>query len=398
MAHQTPSTTQKLFLTFYSMTGRLPPDSCEDRECTCGYQGVFDLPRESVVLGKSQFRFVFQCPRCSYHVPYLLRLPLGIRFVRAKNQLVNGFKQRKAAVFAGTLVIALLTVAANRYSPAEGWKVLREVGPVAALDWIKDPRTPRERYIQAWTHFAKGELEKAAFLNRPLQNVRIDLKTRADALYLAGLLEERKGSNQTMVLYSSAVDLYADLGKMHNMHQTYLTMAYFLVNQKDYGLAQRYLDMATTLPIEGPDPAYFYEVESELDFGLGRYENALLASRRSLAAYEGRDVVATTRMKSNVGFYQILTGDSEGGLWTSLEAERMILEQGLGKLYHYNLLNFYLHQKCVGLGGEAYARMIESAIVENDDHSLKKYMDFARTFECLDLSNKGDHTPPPPPN
>ncbi len=398
MAQQMPSDTKKLFLTFYAMTGKLPPDSYQERHCSCGYEGIFDLPARSQTQSKRQFRFAFQCPQCAHEVSYLLGIPLGIRLSRAKKHLLAGLKRRKITAFAGAFAIAVMAVAANRYSAAEGWRLLREAGPTAALEWIKDPRTPRERYIQAWTHFAKGELEKAEVLNRPLQRTKIDLKTRADAFYLAGLLEERKGSGKAMELFGGAVDLYADLGKSQNLQQTYLTMAYHLVNQDDYGLAERYWDMANTLSAESSNRAYLHEVESELHFGLGRYDDALIASRESLVAYEGRDVVATARMKSNVGFYQILNGDPEGGLWTSLEAERIILEQGLGKLYQYNLLNFYLHQKCVGLGGEAYAKMIEAAIEKNKDPTLKRYLNFARAFECLDLSNKGDHTPPPPPN
>ncbi len=392
-----------LLLAFYSIKGDLPPDSINDLECSCGFQGVMEIFPHGRERTGNQFTFCFSCPGCQRRIPYLLQLPTGTRVKRlgmaCKQRLFRILRLYSRPLIAGLLCLGFLAAAATRYPPLRGFKVLLEEGPTRALYWMKDPRTEREKFVQAWTLYTKGAYDEARNLNLALNKHNLDPKTRADSFYLSGLLEAKSGSGKAMEYFSMAVDLYSELGKYSSLQQLYLTIANFLVSNEDLDLAIQYLDLAESLPVETPNYGYFYETESEIHFAMGDYRQALESSRQGLEYYRGQDVDGLARMTSNIGFYLILTGELQQGLAYTIDAETLALEIGTMDLFYYNKINYLLLSKCSGFGEHIYVAMLEDRIEKTVDRQLSQYLQFAREWSCPPaLKNKGDQGPPPPPD
>lgn len=297
------------------------------------------------------------------------------------------------------LCLGVAGLAVRHYRPVTAWGVLRQEGPAAALDWIQDPRTGEEKFIQAWSLHNSGGYEAAGKIVKELIKLKKSSKSKGDAYYLAGKLAERKDLFVAMEFYSRAVDTYLDLNAFNSSYLAYLSIANIFIARNDFGLAENYLELARNVPAEKPNLGYLAQVESNYHFRLGDYQSALEASRRGFAHYQGKDMNNTIELLSAVGFYEILVGQWETGLFHSLECQRLILEKGTRDLYFYNQINLFLYQRCIDSGVRAYYRSISQRIEKTGDQKLKDYLAFAESHTCepfISMVDTGTGPPPPP--
>ncbi len=307
-------------------------------------------------------------------------------------------KSRKLAICT-LLVVVFGIAAAKHFRPVEMWRVLLTEGPGAALQWLKDPQTPREKFIRAYGLYSSGNFEEAFRITNSLMSVKAEPKLRGDVYYLAAELARRSHQDNTLELYQDAVTNYLEVNAFNSIHLAYTSMAKFLIDLDDPSLAVNHLDFAKTLPATKPNLAYFHEVESELYFKVGNYQQALNASKMSLNYYEGVDINGTARMLSNVGFYEMLLGNFEKGLAKTVESEVIILKTGKMKLYFYNKLNLMLFLKCSGFSHHSVEGTIKDYAENERDLVLEGYLAFLENYSCERLRLKGDgESPPPPPD
>lgn len=307
-------------------------------------------------------------------------------------------RTQKLAIGLASLVV-LAGAAVQHYRPVEAWRLLQKEGPASALHWLKDPHTPREKFMQAYSLYSIGDFEAASARVEPLMHLRVEAKTRGDAFYLAAEIARRSHSDSTLELYQNALTSYARIDAHNSLHLTYTSMAKHLIDLGDLSLALNHINFARTLPATRPNLGYFFEIESELYFNRGDHRQALNSSRLSLQHYDGQDISGTARMLSDVGFYHLLLGDLDEGLARTIASELIILDTGKMKLFYYNKINYLLHAKCSNLPYSPLARVIEAYAEKHGDRVLKSYLSFVETFSCGSLFNKGDgESPPPPPD
>ncbi len=308
------------------------------------------------------------------------------------------FKARKS-LFAMLLCLGLAGIAARHFRPLEAWRVLVEKGPGAALTWIKDPRTNQEKFLQAWSQYSIGDLEKAGKTIRPLLNLKTDTKTKGDAYYLAGKLAEVEDPQTTLAYFTQAAEIYLAEEAYNSAFLAYLSMANALISDDDLALAENYLDLAQSLPATNPDLGYQADVRVKYFFRIGDYQQALRLSREGFQYYQGKNISGAAQHLSNMGFFEILIGDREAGLKHSLDCQKIILDKNIGHLYHYNQLNIYLYLKCGNLGGETYYKSIMQHVEESGDRNLEWNLTFVKTFPCepkTEAISNGTGPPPPP--
>lgn len=393
---------------YYSLRGHLPPDSCLDLECSCGYQGVFDIFERRTTDHGGRMALNLTCPECGGEKPFTLDLRPSTRLRAllntARRALRNLVKRRRKIWITAGVLGTLLVVAVHEYPPMQGWRILLEEGPSAALRWTKDPRTDREKIVQAWSLYSNGSHEQASRLVKDFFSRKRASKEKADALYLFALIDSRRGGEHALEYFHKAGDLYGILGARSSLFQVYVSSANHFASRSDPETAVDYLNLAEDLLPEispgSANLAYFYETEAEVYFRAGMFLQALESSTLSLELYrDGRKIVdrnGVARSLSNTAFYQILLGDYQGALKNLVETERIILKLGNQRQFYYNKLSYYLLYKCLGFDAKPYREILGARALS--DPLLKGYLDFVDQYNCRgSMQNKGDGTAPPPP-
>ncbi len=395
-------------LSYYSLRGQPPPDSCLDLSCACGYEGVFDIPCRGAFFKKSRLSLRLACPKCGDETPISLglgpRYRLAAFFNGAKRACKNALKARRKLWISAGILTTLLAVAALEYAPMEGWRILKEEGPAAAIQWVKDPRTDREKIIRAWSFYSNGGHEEAEALAKDLFARKKVSKEKADALYLSALIDSRRGGGYALEYFQRAEAYYRQLGKWSSLFQVQVSTANHYAALDDPETATIYLDRAEDLLPQissgSANLAYFYETEAEVFFRAEMYEHALEASVKSLDLYgKSQSVIdqnGVARALGNTAFFQVLLGDYQSALQNLVEAESLVLNLGNQRQFYYNKLTYYLLYKCMGFEAAPYYVLLEHRA--RTDALLKSYLDFVERFACgKGIQYKGDGTAPAPP-
>lgn len=383
-------------------TNELPCDSIDEITCKCGASGVFQRVNHCVDKG-SYIQYWFRCPECKSEIPHYLGFRFGERAVLnfkvwARN-LRKKVRARSRLITIVAAITIVITFAAIEYPIFEGYRVFKEEGPLAILDWVQDPRTNQEKFLEAWSLYSTGDLVGAKEKSKHLLKLKADSKVKGDAYFLTSLLASQDFSSDTMGLYQQTLDIYSKVGAFNSIYNTYLSIANHLLVQDDTELAYHFLKKTYHVPASNPNLGYYHEVESDFFFKSGQYEDALSAAEISLENYQGKDVIATARLLHLLGFYLILTGDQEAGLGKSIESEILCLKIGNMDLYYYNMFNFFLIAKCNGMNALAYRDIIKNKSKETGDKLLGIRLEFAENFICgpKPPEKGGDNEPPIPP-
>ncbi len=391
----------RLLLLIYGLKGSLPYDSVSEMACTCGYHGLMDIDPPTVVRKAAHLDFSFHCPQCGGGTAHRLRLPLRVRLKRLAYRLKRLgllWRAHPRKILAMGMLALVIGAAATEYA-ARGFRLLVTAGPRAALAWVAEPRTDREKFVQAWSFYAEGRLVEARELVRSvLHSENVDRKTRADCLYLQGLLRDKQGAISALDTFQRAAAIYSDLGKVGNVHQVYIAIAKFLFTRDDIELAENYLDLALSmdLPPDSVHWGFYYETKTKIHFSRAEYAVALDTSYRGLEFYERiGNVNGQARCLSDAGFYLILLGNLEEGLRHTVDAEEIILETGDMDLFYFNKVNFYLHARCSNQNQKAYATILDEKIAESGDRLLEKFVEFVRNFPCAPVVIGDGQAPPP---
>lgn len=301
----------------------------------------------------------------------------------------------------------------------EGFRVFREQGPRAALEYFQRASNKSENptlvFGQAWSKYSMGDLKEAEEdCYRLIREPNLPEGIYANALFLLGNIARSNGryDEADEHLYQ-AYSIYERLGKDGNLYKSCLAMARVAIMRGDLERAESLLDQSLVHhAFVQKDLGHYFQLKTQAAFLRGDYGDALDFSYQRLAEYE------RVGMKNNqadalsdIGFYSILMGYYNHGFDKTIQAQEFIQKTGAQGKYYFNLINFLLLQRCKGGTYQTLVDQIQKRIDEEANLDLKSYLEFSMTCDCAreregeppigeslpEKVGEGDDTPPDGP-
>ncbi len=292
--------------------------------------------------------------------------------------------------------------------------VFREKGPDAALVMSQDDyfttRDFKSLFNVAYSLYAKGELTRANGLVDKMMYQEewvLDDKTKANCIYLKGMIAKKKGRYPEAVSYFfRAKDLYQRLGLNANLYRVNLVTARVYLTLGDLEMVETILDESLTIAEQNDiNLMSYYRLWSDIAFTNSDWKLALSFSEK---AYEEAQITGDVSMVadslSDMGFYHMLLGNFDDGYEFTVEAQRLILDIGDTDKYYYNLVNLVIFERCSGKAIPhskiSVTNSIQNRLREESDDEMGGLLEFVMTFDCdsinNDLRRKGESDPTPP--
>ena len=295
---------------------------------------------------------------------------------------------RKALLLCLTGVCAL--GAMMTFSEREGFRILRESGPAAALEWFlaEDAQSfqenPNIRFGIAWARFSKGDLIASRDICFQLLETELPESVEGNVYYLLGHIYGRTGEFEAArKAFETAIEVFERIGHESNAVKTRLGLARAAMENGDYEGARRTLRNTRVDEVDEKSAAYYYYLHSRMAFLQGNYREALINARLSHQEYlSSGNTNGLADSLSEIGFYLILLGDFEEGFNKTMEAESLIHQIGNTDKHYFNLINFILLRKCEGKSYESMVVSIRDRIAETEDAHLLENLDFALKYDC----------------
>ena len=370
---------------------------------------LIDLIADSIsVSGRAEYGRIFEPVEAP---PAFTPPPAGSSSQTRENRVVHfltmllvrfALMGRTKKIVLGLVLAGVFSFGAMvTFSHREGFRILREKGPRAALNWFMhadqlEPGNPDIKFGLAWSHFDKGDLERAETLCHELLDGEIPEKTRGKVFYLLGHIQGKTGRYEaSRASFYNALDVYERIGDEINQVITSLGLARSSMENRDFATADDILSQDLPM-VKDSHRGYFFFLRARLAFLREDYEEALTMTRFSHEKYElvgEPNKIADSLVEWSL--YSILTGDPDTGFEKALEAQEMIQETGDSDKFYFNLVNFMLIRKCRGEDPQIIGRMIGDWATRNKDSHLYDLLAFAEKYPC-GLQKRGEGDPPTP--
>jgi len=245
-------------------------------------------------------------------------------------------------------------------------------------------------FKESWAKYASGEFETA---QRMIENVAIaEIEhplLRGNLYYLTGLLESNKDPENAIPMIELAREAYQDAAEIDILRkggENGIKTA-DMVLARLYVQAEKLLKAANILDEYAADhnsDGHVLHLKARLAFLVGDYEEALSLGKLAVLQFKlSGDERRTAQAKTNVGLYQMLTGELEEGFQTTLAGQPGITKRGATGQYYYSLINMIIYQRCFsGSSAKGLIRNIEKRLEEEPDLDLKKLLKFASEYNC----------------
>ena len=292
--------------------------------------------------------------------------------------------------------------------------VFREQGPDAALIMSEDDYFTHKDFKSlfgiAYSLFSKGEFSRAAGLVDKLlyqEEWVLDEKTKANCIYLKGLIAKKHGRYPEAVSYLfRAKDLYQKLDLQANLYRVNLVTARIYLSLGDLEVVENILDESLTIAEQNEINLHsYYRLWSDIAFTNSEWQLALdFAEKAYDEALLSGDVSFTADSLSDMGFFHMLLGNFEEGYQLTLDAQRQILEIGDTDKYYFNLVNLVIYERCSGNkipnSSISVKDSIQNRLSEQSDDDLIFLQEFVLNFDCNSIQQgarrKGEANPSPP--
>ena len=312
--------------------------------------------------------------------PFLMRL-LSLSAFNRKWRWVGGITVGGLAL----AMVAMVTVY------PEGYRIFKEKGPGAALDYFVSfeksyPNDPKLAFGKAWSKFAVGELDEAERdCLAILQNDRTPNVTIGNCYLLLGKIKMRTGHYpEAREYYGKCLEIFERENRPGNLYKTYCALAVLALESDDLPEAEIFLFEAEAINRWAEmNPGEVYQLRAEVAFRRHDYPTALDFSKRYHDANEERgNIHETVNAKINVGFYQLLNGDLEAAFQSTVEVQLLLPEIRDRNMAYYNLLNLLFVRRCEGKPTEGLVATLNKFIEEEGDQRLKHFVGFVTSFPC----------------
>lgn len=297
-------------------------------------------------------------------------------------------------------MVLILFTAASLYNYSflsEGYQVLRQDGPKAALSYFQNRGESFDNLFgQAWSAFRNGEYEEAEKLGQKVLKSPKD-NERVRGFYLLGSLKSQQGEYEEAQDYLQTAEvLYESLGHERGTYQTRLLLAKMSLDLKDMDNARYYANLAGQNPKAEQDEYFFY-VQSQIAFLFNDYESALKLALQREKVFAG-DRSQLPSIYSDIGFYYGVLGHLDKCLEYTIKAEGIASEQENTTEQMFNNINMCLYLKCTQKDYSNLRHSILAYAREKKEPKIMEWMYFVDKFTCpLETVGSG-HPPPPPPD
>lgn len=292
------------------------------------------------------------------------------------------------AFIALSAIVASYTL--QTYSDREGYRILVEQGPQAAIEYFSQAQATAAGkndvsiwYGYAWSNFRDRRYGVAEDYCQRILGTNPDMRRRADVHYLLGFIFLETGRHfMANLRFKDAIELYDKVENGEpNIYRSYLGLARVYMAGNNFDETSRALDLAIRHGGQIKSLAEYYVLKTELAFKMNDYKLALKYSRISLDDAVGDDP-ASTAAHINIAFYSLLLGDLEGALANNQIASRLILKNNFTNYHPFSRLNLLLYKRCAGEDYQVLVDEIEASIIANHDNNLKSLLDFVLKWEC----------------
>lgn len=289
------------------------------------------------------------------------------------------------------LGISLFSLAAVVSAYSEGFRILTEDGPRAALEFYQRSSNAKQdsmaEFGKAWSKFSFGKLAEAEQdCYRLIQSPNLSPSVRGNAHYLLGHIQlSQIRLEEARENFLVAHSIYQLRGKASSLFDSSLGLAEVAIEQGFLEDAEEILENTLLYEVDTDyNLGHFYHLHSRIAFLRQDYQYALEMSYESFARYQQpnrKDGLAGGLI--DIGFYEILVGSYEDGYAHTMEAQEIIFKTGIERKYYFNLANFLLFNKCREQPIASLKSQIEQRILEEGTSELQNLLDLALQWECF---------------
>ena len=303
--------------------------------------------------------------------------------VSPRNKLA--FKRfKKPLLFVAGVLFLTAAVAVLR---PRAYDILKGQGVSAALAYITNVKIQTEEsvYQRAWIEYRANHHEAAAQKALALLgDPRTSAKRGADCFYLLGEIKAATGFFRVSLgHYTEAHLIYQRLNRPQNLYLTSLGKAKALISMDQLDDAQAELNDALQWQRSAKDSnlGLYYSLLTALEIRKANYASALQAAMTTASIHEENENNDGLAMAlSDVGFLQILLGNTREGLANTRRAEYLAVELGDRGKYVCNLVNYVLDDRLRNREPLPFVlQTIEDWIVRYNDRDLEYYLDLTET-------------------
>jgi tetratricopeptide (TPR) repeat protein len=301
-------------------------------------------------------------------------------------------RKRKLLTFG--LLIALSALIAgfafHKYSEAEGYRILVEHGPAAAVEYFAEAQAASDGdnlqsiwYGYAWSNFKSKKYGVAEDYCQRILGNHPDARRRADVFYLLGYIYLGTGRHfMANLRFSDAIEIYRTLeNQQSNVHRSELGLVRVFIEGGNYDEAEKALDRAAKFGGKLNSLSEYYQLRTILAFKIAEYRRALKYARLSLDDAKS-DEVLQAHAYIDISFYSLLMGDFEAGFKYHQLAQRLIVKNGLEDLKYSNMLNMILYSRCSGESYDSLVAEIEQRIRIDHNTDFQVMQEFVLNWEC----------------
>jgi tetratricopeptide (TPR) repeat protein len=261
-----------------------------------------------------------------------------------------------------------------------------------ALDWYRalGKHTDDAQYLYgtAWTHWIRGETSLSLKAANYIINVSGGSSlVLARTHYLLALIY----SGKRFICLARAealqsLELYQELGKRGGQFNNMYVLTIIETYDRDFEKARQWLEQSRPLRHKNTSEAYLLELEGEIFFHEGEYENSLNFFLRAEEEFREQELPRNAvNALTKVGLLFLLTGNKEKGYETLTRIDTLVAEMNLYKYYLSNNASWILLYRCYGYDTFELTNEIQVWLDEPENDaggSLQNLLEFVQNVPC----------------